>query len=65
MKTDKQYAPYLMTIRQAAEYFGLGEKGMRRLVYENYDADFLIRYSNRTLIKRTLLERFIDEATEL
>ena len=56
---------YLMTIRQASEYFNLGEKGLRKLIYENYDADFLLRYGNRFLIKRKSFERFIDESSVL
>ena len=56
---------YLLTIRQAAEYFNLGEKGLRRIISDSYDADFLIRYGNRILIKRTSFERFIDETSEL
>ena len=54
---------YMLTIREAAEYFHIGEKKMRQLV-EDYDgADFIIMNGNRAMIKRKNFERFLDSAT--
>ena len=53
---------YLLTIREAASYFHIGEKRMRRIAEENPYADYLIRNGNRIMIKRKLFEKHIDEA---
>jgi len=51
---------YTLTIKEAAEYFHIGENRMRRIVEENPSADFVIMNGNRAMIKRKLFERFID-----
>ena len=52
---------YTLTIREAAEYFHIGEKRMRRIVDENMGAAFILCNGNRVMIKRKLFEQFIDE----
>ena len=54
---------YMLTIREAAEYFHIGEKKMRQLVEEYGDADFVIMNGNRVMIKRRSFEKFLDSAT--
>lgn len=54
---------YMLTIREAAEYFHIGEKKMRQLVEEHEDADFVIMNGNRVMIKRKSFEKFLDTAT--
>ena len=54
---------YMLTIREAAEYFHIGEKKMRQLVEEYGDADFVIMNGNRVMIKRKSFEKFLDSAT--
>ena len=51
---------YTLTIREAAEYFHIGEKRLRQIVEENPGAEFMIM--NRVMIKRKLFEKYIDEA---
>lgn len=51
---------YLLTITEAAAYFGIGEHSLRRLVDDNKDANWLFRIGNRTLIKRQKLEEVLD-----
>lgn len=53
---------YTLTIREAAEYFHIGEKRLRQLVEENPGAEFMIMNGNRVMIKRKLFEKYIDEA---
>ena len=53
---------YMLTIREAAEYFHIGEKKMRQLVEEYGDADFVIMNGNRVMIKRRSFEKFLDSA---
>ena len=54
---------YMLTIREAAEYFHIGEKKMRQIVDEYEDADFVIMNGNRAMIKRKCFEKFLDAAT--
>ena len=53
---------YMLTLREAAEYFHIGEKKMRQIVEENMDAKFLLENGNRIMIKRKLFEEYLDKA---
>ena len=37
---------YMLTLREAAEYFHIGEKKMRQIVDDNLDANFLLESGN-------------------
>ena len=54
---------YMLTLREAAEYFHIGEKKMRQLVDENMDAKFILENGNRVMIKRKLFEEYLNEAS--
>ena len=54
---------YMLTLREAAEYFHIGEKKMRQIVDDNMDAKFLLENGNRVMIKRKLFEEYLDNAT--
>lgn len=54
---------YMLTLREAAEYFHIGEKKMRQIVDENMDANFLLESGNRIMIKRKLFEEYLDNAS--
>lgn len=62
MKEIPIWEKYTLTIREAAEYFHIGEKKMRQIVDENGDADFILMVGNRAMIKRKLFEEYIDLA---
>ena len=47
-------------IHQAAKYFRIGEKKLRKLAEENPDANWLIMNGNRIQIKRRQFEKVID-----
>ena len=49
---------YLLTVREAAEYFNIGTKSMRRIA-ENNEGNFTVRLTGRTMINRPQFERFI------
>ncbi|MBO4636842.1 MAG: helix-turn-helix domain-containing protein [Clostridiales bacterium] len=53
---------YTLTIREAAEYFHIGEKRLRQIVDDNPSSDFVIMNGNRAMIKRKSFERYIDES---
>lgn len=51
---------YTLTIEEAARYFRIDEKKLRKLVEENPDAGWLIMNGNRAQIKRRQFEKVID-----
>ena len=51
---------YTLTIEEAAKYFRIGEKKLRKLAEENSDANWLIMNGNRIQIKRRQFEKVID-----
>ena len=55
---------YLLTIKEAASYFRIGEKKLRALARE-HGARIAVMDGNRTLIKRIAMEAFITEAEVL
>ena len=52
---------YTLTIEEAAKYFRIGEKKLRKLAEENPDANWLIMNGNRIQIKRRQFEKVIDQ----
>ena len=54
---------YMLTLREAAEYFHIGEKKLRQIVEENMDANCLLTSVNRIMIKRKLFEEFLDSSS--
>ena len=56
---------YILTIQEAAEYFHIGEKKLRKLVEERTDADYLIMNGNLVMIKRKLFEKYLDESASV
>lgn len=52
---------YNLTIKEAVEYFNIGEKNIRKIVADNPTAEYILMVGNKVLLKRKLFERFIDE----
>ena len=50
---------YMLTIREAASYFNIGIKNMRRLC-EGNEGEFSIRWGNKYLICRPRLEAYLN-----
>ena len=65
MRTNEipYWEKYMLTLREAAEYFHIGEKKMRQIVEDNLDANFLLESGNRIMIKRKLFEECLDRAS--
>lgn len=51
---------YTLSIEEAAKYFRIGEKKLRRLAEENPNASWLMMNGNRIQIKRKQFEKVID-----
>lgn len=52
---------YSLTIAEATEYFGIGEKVLRRFLKEHPNEDFLIYNGVKVLIKREAFEKYLDQ----
>lgn len=51
---------FTLTIEEAAAYFRIGETKLRKIVNENYEADYILWNGNRPQIKRKMFEDYID-----
>lgn len=56
---------YLLSIREAADYFGIGEKKLRRLAENNLYHGFAVYNGNRYMIVRKKLEEFLESAESI
>ena len=58
---------YMLTVEEATQYFGIGEKKIRNLIVENIDTDlcFTIKIGNKSLINRKKFEEFLNQTTAL
>lgn len=50
----------MLTVEEAAAYFHIGEKKLRRMAESCPGANWVIMNGNRLLIKRKLLENVLD-----
>lgn len=56
---------YALSIPEAVQLFGIGEKRMYQLVQENRNADFILEIGSHVKIKREKFARFLDAATTI
>lgn len=56
---------FCLTIDEAAVYFNIGEKKLRKIVSENLDSDFVIQNGVKYLIKRKRFESFLNEISAI
>ena len=56
---------YALTIKEAAAYFSIGEKKLRRLAEMNTSNGFAVFSGNRYLIIREKFEKFMAESSEV
>jgi len=54
-----------LTIQEASELSGIGEKKLRQIVRENTSADFVLMNGTKYLIKRKQFEALIDVISSL
>lgn len=52
---------YTLSIQEAAEYFRIGDKKLRKLIEEHPDAEFILWNGSRAQIKCRLFEKYVDE----
>lgn len=51
---------YLLTVKEASDYFGIGENKLYELVNRNQSAGWIVWNGTRALIKRKLFEKYLD-----
>ncbi len=58
---------FALTIEEASQYFGVGEKKIRSLAKENADSDYNFSISNgsKILINRTKFENFLNHSSAI
>lgn len=58
---------YMLTVDEAVQYFGIGEKKIRMLIAENTNTDFCftVQIGNKSLINRHKFEDFLNQTTAL
>lgn len=64
-KESKLSEKYTLSIDEAAIYFGIGQNRLRSIVASNPTADYLMTVGTKTVIKRRMFEKYIDESTAL
>lgn len=66
-KTVPIWEKYMLTVDEAVQYFGIGEKKIRMLISENVDSDycFTVQVGNKSLINRHKFEEFLNQTTSL
>ena len=52
---------YTLSVQEAAKYFRIGEKKMRKLIEENPNANYILWNGTSPQIKRRLFEQYLDE----
>lgn len=56
---------YCLSVKQATEYFGIGEKKLRKIIEENMDSGMIIQNGAKYLIKREAFERWLNGITAI
>ena len=52
---------YTLTLEEASDYFGIGEKTLRRFIKEHQNERFIILNGTKIYIKKKMFEKYIDE----
>lgn len=56
---------YALSVKEAAEYFGMAESKLKQYVSDHRDAPFVLKGGARLLIKRKMFEDFLNEHEEI
>ena len=56
---------FLLTVEEASDYFGIGQKKLRHIIVNNLDAGIIIQNGVKYLIKRQRFEEYLNELTAI
>ena len=67
MKEQSQKLPlnqrFTLTLKEASQYFHIGEKKLRRMAAEDHGAGFLLHNGRKVLIIREEFEQFLRQTS--
>lgn len=63
-KENQIYKRFLLTIKEASNYFNIGETKLRELL-KNPQYDFILLNGNKKLIKREKFENWLNNTYEI
>lgn len=52
---------YTLSVQEAAKYFGISDKKIRKFIDDHKNENFVLWNGNRPRIKRKVFEKYIDE----
>lgn len=55
---------YVLSISEAALYFGIGEKKIRKILVEHFD-ELALQNGVKLMVKRKAFEKFIDRTSSI
>ena len=64
--TDKRcpiWEMYSLSVKQASEYYGIGEKKLYSIIRDNPDAEYILEIGSHVRIKRKIFEKILDEVS--
>lgn len=56
---------FTLSIDEASQYFGIGEKRLRKIVQENENAPFVLYIGSQLRLKRRLFETWIEKTSSI
>lgn len=56
---------YCLSIPEAAEYFGVGEKKIRQIFTDQQDSGLFLQNGSKILVKRIKFEEYLDRLTAI
>ena len=56
---------FALTIKEAMNYFNIGERTLRKLIEIHIDSDFVLQNGNKYLIKREKFEEFLNNTSSI
>ena len=56
---------YSLSVEEAAEYYGIGEKRLRNIAAEHENEGFILEIGTHVRFKRKRFEEFLDLATAI
>ena len=59
------YRKYGLTVSEAAQFFGIGEKAIRRIIADHPEADIAIHIGVKMVIKRKKMRKFLNSLSAL
>lgn len=54
---------YALSITEAADYYGIGEKRLYQIVREHQGAEFLLEIGSHVKIKRKIFENYLNDVS--